>query len=230
MKRLLLFLLPMAALAAFTPPLPLVALTKKTQIDVLPLQHLISPITLNVVCLGCAGDGNQIFVSESSVRVWLQRALARTHVVRCEPHCPFLSHILQFGGEGWGDNVTSQHDYTIRVHNVPSISLRAIESVIWDNLRASNPWFKVGMEELPDFEPAYSMDARLMEQVERSQRHIRVIITQCYQVAHGHVLFAGVALFCFINRTGQRVHSRRSEPTSSRSRSDLWLPLWFLSE
>jgi hypothetical protein len=180
MKRLFLFLLPMAALAAFTPPLPLVALTKKTQIDVLPLQHLISPITLNVVCLGCAGDGNQIFVSESSVRVWLQRALARTHVVRFQPHCPVLSHILQFGGEGWGNNVTSQHDYTIRVHNVPSISIRAIESVIWDNLRASNPWFKVGMEELPDFEPAYSMDARVMEQVETSQRRIRVVITQYY--------------------------------------------------
>jgi hypothetical protein len=82
MIRLFVFLLPMAAFAAFTPPLPLVALTKKTQIDVLPLQHLMSPITLNVVCLGCSGDGNQIFVSESAVRLWLQRALARTHVVR----------------------------------------------------------------------------------------------------------------------------------------------------
>ena len=82
MTRLLLFLLPVAALAAFTPPLPLVALSKKLKIDVLPLQHLVSPINLNVVCLGCAGDGNQVFVSESAVRVWLQRALARTHVVR----------------------------------------------------------------------------------------------------------------------------------------------------
>jgi hypothetical protein len=82
MTRLLLLLLPLAALAAFTPPLPLVALSKKLKIDVLPLQHLVSPINLNVVCLGCAGDGNQIFVSESAVRVWLQRALARTHVVR----------------------------------------------------------------------------------------------------------------------------------------------------
>jgi hypothetical protein len=82
MTRLLLLLLPVAALAAFTPPLPLVALSKKLKIDVLPLQHLVSPINLNVVCLGCAGDGNQIFVSESAVRVWLQRALARTHVVR----------------------------------------------------------------------------------------------------------------------------------------------------
>jgi hypothetical protein len=82
MKSFLLLLLPMAAFAAFTPPLPLIALSKKTQIDVLPLQHLISPITLNVVCLGCAGDGNQIFVSESAVKIWLQRALARTHVVR----------------------------------------------------------------------------------------------------------------------------------------------------
>lgn len=82
MTRLLLLLLPVAALAAFTPPLPLVALSKKLKIDVLPLQHLVSPINLNVVCLGCAGDGNQVFVSESAVRVWLQRALARTHVVR----------------------------------------------------------------------------------------------------------------------------------------------------
>jgi hypothetical protein len=82
MTRLLLLLLPVAALASFTPPLPLVALSKKLKIDVLPLQHLVSPINLNVVCLGCAGDGNQIFVSESAVRVWLQRALARTHVVR----------------------------------------------------------------------------------------------------------------------------------------------------
>jgi hypothetical protein len=82
MKLQLFLLFPCVALAAFTPPLPLVALTKKTQIDVLPLQHLISPITLNVVCLGCSGDGNQIFVSEGAVRLWLQRALARTHVVR----------------------------------------------------------------------------------------------------------------------------------------------------
>ena len=76
-----------------------------------------------------------------------------------------LSHAQQFDGEGWGSNVTAQHDYTIRVHNVPSLALRAIESVIWDNLRVSNPWFKVGMEELPDFEAAYSMDAHAMEQV-----------------------------------------------------------------
>ncbi len=48
---------------------------------------------------------------------------------------------------------------------MPSLALRAIESVIWDNLRVSNPWFKVGMEELPEFEAAYTMDAQVMEQV-----------------------------------------------------------------
>jgi hypothetical protein len=168
MKRVLLLLLPMVALAALTPPLPLVALSKKLKIDVLPLQHLVSPINLNVVCLGCAGDGNQVFVSESAVRVWLQRALARTHVVRVAQYFLVFSHTKQFGGEGWGNNVTAQHDYTIRVHNAPSIVLRAIESVIYDNMRASNPWFFVGMEEQPDFEAAYTMDARVMEQVHTS--------------------------------------------------------------
>jgi hypothetical protein len=74
---------------------------------------------------------------------------------------------LQFGGEGWGNNATAQHDYTIRVHNTPSIALRAIESVLWNNMRASDPWFKVGMEELPDFEAAFTVDARVTEQVHR---------------------------------------------------------------
>jgi hypothetical protein len=49
-----------------------------------------------------------------------------------------------------------------------------MESVIWDNLRMSNPWFKLGMEALPDFEAAYTMDARVMEQVKcfaLSSRH-----------------------------------------------------------
>ena len=93
MRRLFLLLLPLAALAAFTPPLSRVSFSQKTQIDLLPLQHLLSPITLNVVCIGCAGDGNQIFVTESAVRVWLQRALARTHVVRFKTnaHCFFLT-------------------------------------------------------------------------------------------------------------------------------------------
>ena len=137
---------------------------------------------------------------------------------------------MQFGGEGWGSNVTAHHDYTIRVHNAPSIALRAVESVIYDNLRPSNPWFQVGMEEQPDFEAAYTMDAQVMEQVDAPHRRTLIAGVLQLPVSHCRARASGVALLRLSHRNGKRVHNHRHQPSPARASRDIRLPFRFFAE
>ena len=70
----------------------------------------------------------------------------------------------------------------------------------------SNPWFKVGMEELPEFEAAYSMDAQVMEQVTlmlHCHRFTQPSIQRFLQLlCSSPCAFAGVALICLSRRLG----------------------------
>jgi hypothetical protein len=74
------------------------------------------------------------------------------------------------------------------------------------------------MEELPDFEDAYTMDARVMEQVVIFQRYLlfvahfialAILVLSTFLVSHIHAVIAGSAVVCLICWLGQRVHARQ---------------------